>query len=81
MSQAIPVLDDQVENDRTRQFQEFLDDRVCLNLTSNLQGVYADAIKNMLDRKSKRLVVSLDDLRAHSSELCNGYIPQSNTNT
>jgi hypothetical protein len=27
-SQAMPVLDDQLESDRTRQFQEFLDDRV-----------------------------------------------------
>jgi hypothetical protein len=27
-SQAGPVLEDQLESDRTRQFQEFLDDRV-----------------------------------------------------
>ena len=27
-SQPLPVLDDQLESDRTRQFQEFLDDRV-----------------------------------------------------
>lgn len=31
-SQAGPVLEDQLESDRTRRFQEFLDDRV------NFQG-------------------------------------------
>jgi hypothetical protein len=46
-----------------------------LNIDFNKQGTYADAIKNMLDRKAKRLVVSLDDLRAHSAELCKGYLP------
>jgi hypothetical protein len=69
-----PVLDDQIESDRARQFQEFLDDRVISHYAQLIhQGVNTDAIKNMLDRKSKRLVVSLDDLRAHSLELCNGY--------
>jgi len=29
-SQVMPPLDDQLESDRTRQFQEFLDDRVRL---------------------------------------------------
>jgi len=40
---------------------------------TNMQGVYSDAVKTMLDRKAKRLIVSLDDLRAHSRELCEGY--------
>jgi len=38
-----------------------------------MQGTYTDAIKTMLDRKAKRLIVSLDDLRAHSRELSDGY--------
>jgi DNA replication licensing factor MCM3 len=73
-SQNVPVLEDQLESDRTRQFQEFLDDRVPPeNSMSNMQGVYSDAVKTMLDRKAKRLIVSLDDLRAHRRELCDGY--------
>lgn len=71
----MPVLDDQLESDRTRQFQEFLDDRVShLEIIfADFQGVYADGIKTMLDRKAKRLIVSLDDLRRHNRELCDGY--------
>jgi hypothetical protein len=48
-SQAGPVLDDQLESDRTRQFQEFLDDRVrsrerpmLTSATGNLHRCYQE---------------------------------------
>jgi MCM N-terminal domain len=77
MSSQADQLEDQLESDRTRQFQEFLDDRVNPlkreKKSLQVQGTNSDAVKNMLDRKQKRLIVSLDDLRNHSRDLCNGY--------
>ena len=77
MASQRAMLDDQLESDRTRQFQEFLDDRVRASISrhaaNTAQGTYSDAVKTMLDRKARRLIVSLDDLRAHSRELCDGY--------
>jgi DNA replication licensing factor MCM3 len=64
------VIGDAVQNDRVRMFQEFLDPH------DDAQKSYADAIKRMLARQERRLLVSLDDIRTHNRELADGLLNQ-----
>lgn len=59
---------DQLTADRVRQFAEFLDPH------DHTQKSYADAIKLMINRQERRLIVSLDDIRTYTRELADGSV-------
>jgi DNA replication licensing factor MCM3 len=59
---------DDVQNDRIRKFQEFLDPH------DESQKSYTDDIKLMLQKGERRLQVSLDEIRTHDRELSDGLL-------
>jgi DNA replication licensing factor MCM3 len=65
-----PILGDDRLRDRSRKFQEFLDD------TSKPTFNYTNEIDRMLRLDETRLIVNIDDLRDYASdsrELADGY--------
>ena len=67
-----PPLPDQLIDDRIRLAEEFLDpDDERLGRPS-----YRRAIIEMLNRQTRRLIVNLDEIRTHSSELATGLLMQ-----
>nr|ASF90234.1 hypothetical protein SPAR07403 [Bartheletia paradoxa] len=68
MAFDLPVLNDDLIKDRAREFTEFLDDE-----TSD-QYNYKEAIKTMLRKDERRLIVNLDDLRDYNREYANGLL-------
>lgn len=58
---------DQVQQDRTRAFQEFLNEDYGNN-------VYKQQIAKMIDSKRNRLIVDLNQLAAYNPQMCRGIL-------
>ncbi|WVO22298.1 uncharacterized protein IAS62_003628 [Cryptococcus decagattii] len=66
----LPVFDDDLVADRTRQFVEFLDDET--QATYN----YRESIKRMLDDEQVRLIVDLNHIRSYERSYADGLLLQ-----
>jgi len=67
----VPALDDDLYKDRARTFAEFLDDQ-------SGAADYRGAIRRMLGSDARRLVVSIDDLRAYNRAYADGLLNDPN---
>ncbi|GBM63135.1 Maternal DNA replication licensing factor mcm3 [Araneus ventricosus] len=61
---------DQRLRDVQKEYLDFLDD-------DDDQGLYSDAVKDMINRKGKRLVININDLRRKNSVRCQGLLTAS----
>ncbi|KTW31417.1 hypothetical protein T552_00061 [Pneumocystis carinii B80] len=66
----LPILPDQLFNDRVRTWQEYLDNRLDDPNVVN----YHEAIKRMLHIDQRRLIVNIDDIRDYNRELADGLL-------
>ncbi|EMR08884.1 hypothetical protein PNEG_02668 [Pneumocystis murina B123] len=66
----LPVLPDQLFNDRVRIWQEYLDNRLDDPNVVN----YHEAIKRMLHLEERRLTVNIDDIRDYNRNLADGLL-------
>ncbi|KAK6346821.1 MCM DNA helicase complex subunit [Orbilia brochopaga] len=64
------IPDQQIE-DRVRLFSDFLDPPAS---NRNADRKYTQAVREMLNRGQRRLIVSLDDIRNHDSKLARGLL-------
>ncbi|EPS45334.1 hypothetical protein H072_702 [Dactylellina haptotyla CBS 200.50] len=69
-TQTTTIADTRVE-DRVNQFSNFLDPPAS---TQNANRKYTQAIRDMLNKGRRRLILSLDDLRDFNSELASGLL-------
>ncbi|KTW32404.1 MCM DNA helicase complex subunit MCM3 [Pneumocystis jirovecii RU7] len=68
----LPVLQDQLFNDRVRIWQEYLDHR---SDDPNIIN-YHEAIRRMLHLEERRLIVNIDDIRDYNRDFADGLLNQ-----
>ncbi|KAF3918577.1 hypothetical protein AA313_de0200922 [Arthrobotrys entomopaga] len=70
-TQASTTIADQQVEDRVRKFSDFLDPPASVQ---NANRRYTQAIRDMLNRGQRRVILSLDDIRDFNSELATGLL-------
>ncbi|KAK6525697.1 MCM DNA helicase complex subunit [Arthrobotrys megalospora] len=69
-TQTTTIPDQQIE-DRVRVFSDFLDPPASV---PNADRRYTQAVRDMLNKGQRRLIVSLDDIRNHNAKLAKGIL-------
>ncbi|GAA5970995.1 hypothetical protein JCM3765_002288 [Sporobolomyces pararoseus] len=76
MADALPTLQDDAMQARTRRFTEFLDLDAGSPAARRMSTNYKNAVQKMVQARERRLIINLDDLRDYDREFCDGLLKE-----